>query len=167
MTWYCAYTSVRHEYRASTALREQGFTVYVPSETHWVRHARKKSKADRPIFPRYIFVETDGAFYDIRNTDGVESILGFCGEPQPIPFEWIAEMQVSEQSGAFDYTRDNTPTFEKNDPVRIIGGPFAGQLATIMKAKPGKARAKVLLRALGGLRPRRVDVKVTELERAA
>jgi len=170
MTWYVAYTGVRQERRAVASLTERGIEAYAPCEKHLRSHARIKDTVERVIFPRYIFVnmgERD-SFYAVKQADGVESLVGFCGTPQPIPFEWVHEIRESERAGFFDYTRGaEAITFEANDPVKIIGGPFAGQLATIIEAKPGAKRVQVLLKVLGRLRPRKLGIAVGDVEKAA
>lgn len=167
--WYCAYLPVRTEHRAEGALRERGFDAYVPTEKHWTRHARKRIVSKRTIFPRYLFVrvEEGQSHYAVRDAVPGLSFVGLCGEPARIPSEWVIEIRENERAGHFDYTQTITPTFERNDPVRIIGGPFAGMLATIMQAKPGEARVKVLLKAMGRIGPGPAKVLATDLERAA
>lgn len=165
MTWHAAYTSIRLEKRAERGLREIGIEAYVPVEKHDRRHARKVDTVERVIFPRYLFFRS-ADFYAVRKVYGIESIVGFCGVPASIPYEWVHEIRESERAGFFDYTHKQV-NFAKNDPVRITGGPFSGMLATIMQAKPGEARVTILLQALGRLRGGKMKIATAELEKVA
>lgn len=170
MAWYAATTASRCEHKAADGLNERGYEAYVPTEKHWTRHARKRTVSRRAIFPGYLFVriEDGQCFYDARTSPGVSGFVGLMGSnsgpPGPIPYKWVYEIRESERAGFFDYTRENMPTFKNNDPVQIIGGPFAGQLATIMEAKPGAARVKVLFAALGRLSGQKAEISARQLD---
>jgi transcriptional antiterminator RfaH len=168
MTWYVAYCGVRQEFRAAADLNANGIEAYVPREKHTRAHARIIDTVERVIFPRYLFFKLDEgqSFYTVRKTEGIEAIIG-ATTPQPIPYEWVHEIRERERAGQFDYSRKDIPTFANGEAVKIIGGPFAGQLATIMQAKPGARRVMVLLQALGRLKPSKVQVTADKLEKAA
>lgn len=168
MTWYVAYTGVRQERRAVASLAERGIEAYVPCEKHLRSHARIKDTVERPILPRYLFFRlSEGqSFYTVKQTDGIEGFIG-AGQPQAIPFEWVYEMRERERAGQFDYTRGKGITFENGEAVKIIGGPFAGQLATIMEAKPGAKRVSVFIKALGRLSGGNAKIAVGDLGKAA
>lgn len=149
--WYVARTEPRAEIFAVQALKERGIEAWVPVERYYAYHARRKSTKERPVIAGYVFftLTPEQSFYAVQGVRQVKSFLG-ANQPRPVPFEAFAEIWESERAGFFDYTRPNdAPSFKKNDPVRIIGGPFAGRLAVIMAAKPGEARAKVFIEALG------------------
>ena len=168
MSWFVAYCGVRQEFRACADLNAKGIEAYVPREKHTRAHARIIDTVERVIFPRYLFFKLDEgqSFYTVKQTDGIEAIIG-ATSPQPIPYEWVHEIRERERAGHFDYTRKDIPTFQNGEAVKIITGPFAGQLATIMAAKPGAKRVMVLLEALGRLKPSKIEVGAGNLERAA
>ena len=168
MSWFVAYCGVRQEFRASSDLNAKGIEAYVPREKHTRAHARIIDTVERVIFPRYLFFKLDEgqSFYTVKQTDGIEAIIG-ATSPQPIPYEWVHEIRERERAGQFDYTRKDIPTFQNGEAVKIIGGPFAGQLATIMAAKPGAKRVMVFMQALGRLTGGEAEVKATDLEKAA
>jgi transcriptional antiterminator RfaH len=175
MTWFVASCAPRQEMRAVARLAEHGIEAYVPVERHLRSHARVKDTVDRPIFPRYLFAklpeDADLAWFcwKVRGTEGVESILTVCGSrmgrPQPIPFEWVHEMRERQRAGHFDHTKGKGLDLNANDPVLIIGGPFAGQLATIMEAKPGAKRVRVFLKALGRLTGGPMQIAATDVQK--
>ncbi len=168
MTWFVAYTGVRQEAKAARSLTEQGIEAYVPTEKHLRSHARIKDTVDRVIFPRYLFFQLadDQSFYTVRQTDGIETIIGATC-PQPIPYEWVDEIRERERAGHFDYTRGKGITFANGEAVKIIGGPFAGMLASIMEAKPGAKRVSVFIKALGRLTGGNARIAVGDLGKAA
>lgn len=170
MNWYAAYTAIRAETKAAEGLSAIGIEAYVPMEKHDRRHARKVDTIERVIFARYLFFRAvPDDFWRVNKVEGVECIVRDAQRLAPIPSEWINEIRESERAGYFDYTEArrlaNLPSFEANDPVRIIGGPFAGQLATIMAAKPGQERLDVFLQTLGRLHNWKVQVEAKDLER--
>ena len=166
MTWFVAYTGVRQERRAAVSLADQGFEVFVPLEKHLRSHARVKDTVERPMVPRYLFFNLgEGqSFYTVRQTDGIESIIG-SSHPQPIPYEWVIEIRERERAGYFDHTRDQGLTFDKGEQVLIIGGPFAGSFATIMEAKPGAKRVRAFLKALGRLTDKPTQINVLDVQK--
>lgn len=168
MAWFVSYTGVRQEFRACADLNAKGIEAYVPREKHTRTHARIIDTVERVIFPRYLFFKLNEgqSFYTVKQTDGIEAIIG-ATSPQPIPYEWVHEIRERERAGQFDYTRKDIPTFANGEAVKIIGGPFAGQLATIMEAKPGAKRVMVFLKALGRLTSKPVEIKARNLEKAA
>jgi transcription antitermination factor NusG len=168
MSWFVAYTGLRQERRAAASLAERGIEAYVPCEKHLRSHARIKDTVERPILPRYLFFRLNEgqSFYTVKQTDGIDGFIG-AGHPQAIPFEWVHEIRERERAGHFDYTQGKGITYANGEAVKIIGGPFAGMLATIMEAKPGAKRVAVFIKALGRLTGGPAKIAVGDLERAA
>ena len=163
--WFVAIVPSRTEHKAQVSLQERGFESYVPTEKHWTVHARKRSVSKRAILPRYMFirVEEGQSHYEARQAVPNLSFLSLAGKPDRIPTNWVVDFRANEAAGAFDYTKEpEVQTFAKHEMVRVTDGPYAGQIATIMKAKPGEPRVKVFLKALG-----RATVMAKDLERAA
>lgn len=175
MSWFVAYCGIRQEAKAARELNARGIEAYVPTERHLRSHARVKDTMERVIFPRYMFVRCPADvpeptfFWMVRQTEGVEALLTVCGSrlgrPMPVPSEWVYEIMERENSGEFDHTKGKSLDLNANDPVLIIGGPFAGMFATIMEAKPGAKRVTVFLKALGRLQPGRMKIAATDVEK--
>lgn len=177
MTWFVAYTGVRQERRAAASLADQGFEVFVPLEKHLRSHARVKDTVERPMVPRYLFFKLSGrSFYDVRNTDGIDYIIGggAFGAPTPMPVKmdeqgnpttWVDTLRKAQEAGAFDYTRGLGLSFDVGEAVMISCGPFAGQLATIMEAKPGAKRVRVFLKVLGRLTDKPTQINVLDVQK--
>ena len=72
MTWYVLRSATRREKTAAQSLRELGFTVYLPCETRWVRHARTKTSQTYPLFSGYLFAQiTQDDIWKAQAADGV------------------------------------------------------------------------------------------------
>jgi transcription antitermination factor NusG len=163
--WYAVHTSVAAERRAAGGLVERGFEVYLPTATKWCRHARRKTRVYRPLLVRYLFVALDGDkpdFYGVRSVDGVESVVGICGQPSAIPYEAIEPLRMAEARGDFDLTKEHELVrYSKGARVKIAGGVFTGFFAEFERLV-GEKRAKVVLMDLGrviGGGPIEVDLK--------
>ena len=145
--WHVVRTNVNCENRARKGIEALHFPVYMPVEHKWIRHMRKRQRAERPIFARYLFVHFDTArehWYPIRLTHGVESLLTTDRHvPACVPDDWIENFRRAEAAGVFDSTRAS-PVFDKGAKVTVEEGPFAGLVGEVLRAD-GKHRVEVLL----------------------
>lgn len=169
--WFVLRTEAHRERRAELALLELGFDAYLPVETRWVTHARTRRQADKPLLPRYLFVQIEAdmphAFHMIREADGVEGfVIGAASHPRPIPGSWVGEMRQAQVEGAFDRTRKVRWTkFKPGQSVKPTegAGAFVGILATVIRYAP-KDRVRVLLSMFG--RETEVEIEQSDLEAA-
>ena len=151
--WYVVYTTVKGEFRAKLALEAQGFTVFLPVEKRWIRHARRRSHAIRPLFTRYLFVRFDinrDHWYAIKRTDGVEAILTNDSIPVRVPASIIEDLRAAQAIGVFDQTVKEL-NLKEGDQVRIASGPFRHFVARVKDAK-SKKRVDILLQLFGSER---------------
>jgi transcription elongation factor/antiterminator RfaH len=103
MQWYALYTRSRQEERAAHYLASRDYNVFVP-HVEVVRTRRsKRIRVLRPMFPGYIFVETDLLQRDSRleivRSPYVVRILGYGEEPAPVPREQVESLQIIVNSG--------------------------------------------------------------------
>lgn len=153
--WYVLQTAPARELRAQAAALELGLEAWMPCETRWASHGRKRSRVSRPLFPRYLFVNVEaGGLYQLRRVDGVERVItGTGGQPRPIDGAWIRRMMQAEGLGDFDATRPAARAKHKpGDSVVMIGGRFDGMPARFVRKEAGE-RVRVLFSILGGLVP--------------
>jgi len=151
--WYVVYCTIKGEFRAKLALEAQGFTVFLPVEKKWVRHARRRSHAIRPLFSRYLFVRFDinrDHWYAIKRTDGVEAILTNDSIPVRVPGSIIEDLRAAQAMGVFDQTVKELD-LKEGDQVRIASGPFKHFVARVQEAKSRK-RVDILLQLFGSER---------------
>ena len=126
MFWYAVYTKPRHERKVNVHLARDGITTFLPEIERWSRRKDRKKKIMYPIFPGYLFINTE---LNVENrlkvikTKGVVRILGTKGVPTAIPTHQIDAIQklVDSKNDVSPY-----PYLKKGQVVRVIGGPLNG-----------------------------------------
>jgi len=154
MTWLCIRTITRQEKRAAQGLTQLGpdVAVYLPCSTAWRRHANRKERVQRPLFPGYLFVSLpDSLQHAALGVDGVQDFIrSRAGEPRPLSVDpqAVEGLRALEQAGGFDDTRRSKEAeIFPGAKVRIAAGPFSGFIATVQKARGN--RVKVLYEMFG------------------
>jgi transcription elongation factor/antiterminator RfaH len=150
--WFLAHTLPRSEFRSQLHLRAQGFRTFLPRIAKTVRHARKLTTVQVPLFPRYIFVILDlsrDRWLSIRSTVGVSHLFTNDGRPVPVP-DGIVEALL-ERTNEADVTRLDV-SLMKGQSVRILRGPFADFVGKLDRLD-GTGRVKVLIEMMGNSVP--------------
>ena len=142
--WFAVHTLPRKESTAVFHLMRQGFSTFLPLLSTTRRHARKQRAVLTSFFPRYVFVRLDLArdrWRTINGTVGVNSLVMTHERPSPIP-EGIVEDIASRTrpDGVVDLGLDLRP----GDAVRIMPGPLAGHIGTLLRLDE-KGRVEILL----------------------
>ncbi|MDB5448404.1 MAG: antitermination protein NusG [Phenylobacterium sp.] len=146
--WNILCVSPRMERKVEETLRDAGLQVYVPVETY--RRPRSWKNLTRPLMPGYLFAQlADDRSLDIaRANHAVRRVMCQEGRPVRVDAIVIGSIILAEACGEFDQTwnapaplkdksRGRRPTksvWRKGQRVRVVGGPFAGFLAEIVKA---------------------------------
>ncbi len=116
------------------------------------------------IFPGYVFVEmivTDDSWFVVRNTPGVTGFLGSSGgvtKPVPLPPEEINP--IFKKCGLMEAPKIDVELGEK---VRVITGPFNGQIGTIDEIEAEKQELTVLVDMFGRKTP--VELNFEDIEK--
>lgn len=169
--WYVAYAKVRCEQRAARGLEEVGLRAFVPVLTDWAKHARKRYKVERPLFPRYLFVELSEAspeFYKVRDNRDIECLVGVTGTPKPVHAKFVSDLQQAQEAGEFDLTNGEDPNdpYKPGDEIRVkVGSKFAGWPGKVVRMTEAQ-RVEVLIRGMGGKETSKT-FSLDELEAAA
>jgi transcription antitermination factor NusG len=155
LRWYAIYTNIKCEERVQKGLVAKGYRTFLPKERRWVTHSRVKSVKERPLLSRYVFVENDPnhGFSEIRNTDGVESILSNCDIPQSMPDGLITDFLCRQLKGEFDRTKDQP--LGVGCRIRIMDGPYEDFFATIVEMG-GRSGGEILAQLMGSRIRRRL-----------
>lgn len=135
--WYCIRAAFGQARRCQRALKDQKLTAYLPMQTRWIKHARRKIPGSRPLLGRYLFVKLtkDEPRFDLVR-EGVESLIGVNGRPSKIPASFVMELWEAEVDGEFDATRPTKkprPKFQEGDQTVIKGGVLDGCSVIVLK----------------------------------
>lgn len=147
--WFAVMTNPKCEWRAAMELSAMGFRTFLPRRKVWVTHARVKKAVERPLLPRYLFVEVDyprQSFGQVRLVNGVEGILCNSGVPIVIPRRFVEDFLFRYMAGEFDeVAKSALPVGAR---VRIVEGPYDDVLATVLNVKNNQAVVKLLTSAV-------------------
>lgn len=142
--WYAVQAKTGHEALAELNLRRQSYETFLPCSYRTIRHARQIRTTRAAFFPGYLFTALDLEIDRWRCIDGTIGVLRLIkaderplAAPQGLVEAMIA---VTGEDGALDLAAG----LEPGATVRVIGGPFADQLATVERMN-GPDRVRVLL----------------------
>ncbi len=151
--WYVLHTYSGYEHAVKEALmqrtesmsmQEYIFEVVVPEETVIVLKKGKPKEEKRRLFPGYVLVDmivTDESWYVVRNTPNVTGFVGSGTIPVPVSAEeWkVVKKHMGESEPKFKIS------FQVNDQVTILDGPFANYEGNISKVDEDKGKVTVLI----------------------
>lgn len=171
--WYVVHTYSGYEDRVKNnlekainnlGLQEQIAKILVPTEDVIEVRNNKKVIKKRKFYPGYVFVEMtidNETYWLVRNTAGV---TGFLGGVQPVP---MPEEEVSRLIEIISAAPDAKPrpaiTFEKEENVRIIEGPFKHFIGVVEEVNQEKGKLKVMVTIFG--RPTPVELDYLQVEK--
>ena len=163
--WYLAQLKPNGFQKAVANLARQNFTTFMPMQIKSVRHARKLSSVERPVFPGYIFIllgEDQGDWRKINSTTGVARLVSFhANQPAPVPDALIDALQRRcDVAGILLPPSD----LQQGESVTVSDGAFADFTGTIEKILSGD-RIRILFEFMG--QETRVDVATEKIERSA
>lgn len=131
--WYAAYTIVRHEKAANSALKQKQIETFLPIREVTSQWKDRKKRVLLPLFPGYLFVNTTLDYkLNILNTPGIVRILGISGIPTPIPDDQIESIRkLLESKVPFD----PHPYLREGKMVIVTHGPLQGIMGRILKRR--------------------------------
>jgi transcription antitermination factor NusG len=136
--WYAVWTRSHCEQLVTEQLQAKGFSVFLPKVLRWARSARGRCKAERILFPGYLFVDAvldKRAHAAILESRGVVRVLGDGWDRLArVPEEEMhAVRRMTAAAGAFAH---DVPI--DGDRVRITGGPLQGLEGWFIRARPAR-----------------------------
>ena len=140
--WYVIQTHCRTETRVQLALQRKGLDVFLPQMIIPRMRRGRKVMVHLPLFQSYLFVHThidSTVFHQIIRVDGVIRFLG-NGDPALVPPEQIESIRT-----IVDGDRHYYPWryMEKGMRMRVIDGPMAGVVGTLIARKDKQRRLVV------------------------
>jgi transcriptional antiterminator NusG len=171
--WYVVHTYSGHEDKVKKSLemavvnlnmQDAISQILIPTEEVVEIKQNKKRIKKRKFYPGYIFVEmtvNNMTYWLIRNTAGV---TGFLGGVKP------AAMQQPEVENLLNIVISPNASrprpavsFEKEENIRIIEGPFKHFIAIVEEVNHEKGKLKVMVTIFG--RPTPVELDFLQVEK--
>ena len=146
MFWACARTESKRETVAKRFLELAGFEAYVPRVREQRIRRHRKIDVISPLFPSYAFIVIDQQWHRARWSIGVAALIMDGEHPARVPDQVIAGIRAREVRGAVELPKSSG--LKPGDHVKVLGGPFRGQLALYAGMKSHQ-RVELLLALLG------------------
>src|ERR1700689_3397322 len=133
--WFIIHTYSGFEQKVASSLKSRadafGFApqigqILIPTEEVVELRNGRKVTSKRMIYPGYVLVELDmddDLWHAVKNTPRVTGFVGGGTAPVPLTADEVNSILYRQASSA-DRPRP-AMTFEKNESVRIVDGPFA------------------------------------------
>ncbi len=124
MNWYVIYTKSRFEKKTELLLLEKGIEAYCPKREVSKQWSDRKKLVVEPLFRSYVFVKINQIQkYDVLNTDGVVTFIGYKGGQMATMRESEIE-RIKAMLNEYDHQNIKIKTFEPNELVTISSGAF-------------------------------------------
>jgi transcriptional antiterminator NusG len=165
--WYIIHTYSGFEQKVADSLRSRaqafGFSdkigqILIPTEEVMELRAGKKVTSKRLLYPGYVLVQmemNDQLWHEVKNTPRVTGFVGGGNSPVPLSSDEVNSILYRQQ------TSSKTPrpkmTFEKNETVKIIDGPFANFSGKVDEINPERNTLRVLVTIFGRATPVELD----------
>jgi transcriptional antiterminator NusG len=171
--WYIIHTYSGFENKVAESLKTRseafGFAdkigqVLIPTEEVVELRNGKKVTSKRLVYPGYVLVEmemNDALWHEVKNTPRVTGFVGGGNSPVPLSPEEVNQILFRQASSA-ERPRPKM-TFEKNDSVRIVDGPFANFSGKVDEVNPERGTLRVMVTIFGRATP--VELEFLQVEK--
>ena len=138
--------------------------VLIPTEEVVELRNGKKVTSKRLVYPGYVLVEmemNDALWHEVKNTPRVTGFVGGGNAPVPLSADEVNSILYRQQSSA-ERPRPKM-TFEKNDSVRIVDGPFANFSGKVDEVNAERGTLRVMVTIFGRATP--VELEFLQVEK--
>jgi len=165
--WFILHTYSGFEHKVAESLRSRaeafGFAdkigqILVPTEEVVELRGGKKVTSKRLLYPGYVLVEmemNDELWHAVKATPRVTGFVGGGTHPVPLTADEVNQILYRQASSA-ERPRPKL-TFEKNETVRIIDGPFTNFSGKVDEVNPERNTLRVLVTIFGRATPVELD----------
>ena len=165
--WFIIHTYSGFEQKVADSLRSRaeafGFAsqigqILIPTEEVIELRAGKKVTSKRLLYPGYVLVEmdmNDELWHAVKATPRVTGFVGGGNMPVPLSADEVNSILYRQASSA-ERPRPKL-TFEKNETVRIIDGPFSNFSGKVDEVNPERSTLRVLVTIFGRATPVELD----------
>ncbi|MCC7499233.1 MAG: transcription termination/antitermination protein NusG [Bryobacterales bacterium] len=173
--WYIIHTYSGFEQKVAESLktRSQAFgfadrigQILIPTEEVVELRGGKKVTSKRLLYPGYVLVEmemNDDLWHEIKNTPRVTGFVGGGNTPVPLSADEVNSILYRQASSA-ERPRPKM-TFEKNESVRIIDGPFTNFTGKVDEVNSERNTLRVLVTIFGRATP--VELEFLQVEKVS
>jgi transcriptional antiterminator NusG len=166
-SWYIIHTYSGFERKVKESLLSRaeafGFAdkigeILIPEEDVVEMRAGKKVTSKRLLYPGYVIVQmemSDELWHQIKNTPRVTGFVGGGNNPVPLSADEVNAILTGARSTA-ERPRPKL-TFEKNETVRIIDGPFTNFTGKVDEVNTERNTLRVLVTIFGRGTPVELD----------
>jgi transcription termination/antitermination protein NusG len=171
--WFIIHTYSGFEQKVAESLRSRavafGFDdkigqVLIPTEEVVELRGGKKVTSKRLIYPGYVLVEmemSDELWHAVKATPRVTGFVGGGNNPVPLSADEVNQILYRQASSA-ERPRPKM-SFEKNDTVRIVDGPFANFSGKVDEVNPERGTLRVMVTIFGRATP--VELEFLQVEK--
>ena len=172
--WYIIHTYSGFENKVAESLRTRaeafGFDkqigqILIPTEEVVELRNGKKVTSKRLVYPGYVLVEmemNDALWHEVKNTPRVTGFVGGGNSPVPLSADEVNQILYRQQTAA-ERPRPKM-TFEKNDAVRIVDGPFANFSGKVDEVNMERGTLRVMVTIFGRATP--VELEFLQVEKS-
>jgi transcriptional antiterminator NusG len=171
--WYIIHTYSGFENKVAESLRTRseafGFAdkigqILIPTEEVVELRNGKKVTSKRLVYPGYVMVQmemNDELWHAVKNTPRVTGFVGGGNAPVPLSADEVNQILYRQASSA-ERPRPKM-TFEKNDSVRIVDGPFANFSGKVDEVNVERGTLRVMVTIFGRATP--VELEFLQVEK--
>jgi transcriptional antiterminator NusG len=165
--WYIIHTYSGFEQKVADSLKGRaqafGFSdkigqILIPTEEVVELRGGKKVTSKRLLYPGYVLVQmemNDQLWHEVKNTPRVTGFVGGGNSPVPLSSDEVNSILYRQETSA--KTPRPKMTFEKNESVKIIDGPFANFSGKIDEINSDRNTLRVLVTIFGRATPVELD----------
>ncbi|HWQ52675.1 MAG TPA: transcription termination/antitermination protein NusG [Bryobacteraceae bacterium] len=171
--WFIIHTYSGFENKVAESLRSRalafGFNdkigqVLIPTEEVVELRGGKKVTSKRLVYPGYVLVEmemNDELWHAVKATPRVTGFVGGGNMPVPLSADEVNQILYRQASSA-ERPRPKM-SFEKNDTVRIVDGPFANFSGKVDEVNVERGTLRVMVTIFGRATP--VELEFLQVEK--
>ena len=175
MNWYIIHTYSGFENKVAESLKARaaayGFMekvgqVLIPTEEVVELRNGKKVTSKRLLYPGYVLVQIamdDELWHQVKNTPRVTGFVGGGNTPVPLSADEVNSILYRQASSA-ERPRPKL-TFEKNETVRIVDGPFTNFSGKVDEINLERNTLRVMVTIFGRSTP--VELDFLQVEKIA
>jgi transcriptional antiterminator NusG len=173
MDWYIihTYSGFENKVRESLRSRAEAFgygdrvgEILIPTEDVVEMRGGKRVTSKRLLYPGYVLVQLkmdDELWHVVKNTPRVTGFVGSAQMPTPLTADEVNQT-LYRQTASAEKPRPKM-TFERNDRVKIIDGPFTNFTGSVEEVNADRNTLKVMVTIFGRGTP--VELEYFQVEK--